>query len=314
MNITSQTQLLLKEQTQNWDLAKKNYLGLKKVKTKEFTLKGGALIKVQFNPERITSSSAKVDAKSINERPCFLCERNRPTEQLGVLFNNEYLILVNPFPIFPQHLTIPSNKHMDQLIEDHFSSMLELAKELPDFTIFYNGPKCGASAPDHFHFQAGNKGFMPIEEDFRNEKFTRLIEEKDKVEIYEWVNYHRSVITIKSHNPSKLSLMFKKLENVLNEFKSADENEPMFNILAYFEDGAYIVHVFLRALHRPDVFFEEGNKQILISPASVDMGGVFITPREKDFEEMSVNNIENILNQVCTKESTVKEIIKKLKS
>ena len=231
MNILSQTKSLIKEQIQDWELATKNYLGLKKVKTKEIKLTGGATIKVQFNPERYNSSAAKVDAKSINERPCFLCDKNRPKEQQSISFNQDYLILVNPFPIFTEHLTIPHKKHKDQLIETHFEPMLYLAKELSDFTIFYNGPKCGASAPDHFHFQAGNKGFMPIEHEFKSGRFTKLAIKLNDVQVFKWQNYHRSLISLKCNSAENLSLSFKKLLSQFNSTGINDEKEPMFNIL-----------------------------------------------------------------------------------
>jgi ATP adenylyltransferase/5',5'''-P-1,P-4-tetraphosphate phosphorylase II len=281
MNVLEQTKLLLNEQTQTWELAFKNYQGLKNVKIKEFKLDGGSSIKVQFNPERITSSTAKVDAKSIQQRPCFLCNENRPKEQKGLEFNNDYLILVNPFPIFSKHLTIIHKKHTDQLIEKHFDTMLSLAKELSDFTIFYNGPKCGASAPDHFHFQAGIKDFLPIEDDYRSKDFIKLLTETVEIQLFTWINYNRQIITLESSSENGLGRIFQKLINLLKKEHLTGEPEPMLNILAYFENERYIVHVFPRILHRPDCYFAEREAQILLSPASVDLGGVFITPKRR---------------------------------
>ena len=121
-------------------------------------------MKVQFNPGRYISTSAKVDEKSINDRKCFLCPANLPEEQKGILYEEEYLILGNPFPIFPEHFTIPNINHVPQQIKNNFPLMLKLTKDLSKhYVVLYNGPKCGASAPDHFHFQAGTKNFMPIE-------------------------------------------------------------------------------------------------------------------------------------------------------
>ena len=308
MSFSTKTKILLKEQLKEWELAGNNYKGLEKVKTKAIRLDGGATIKVQFNPERITSSAAKVDAKSIQQRPCFLCEKNRPKEQRGLPFNNNYTVLVNPFPIFPEHLTIPHKEHIDQLIENHFDSMLDLAKELEDFTVFYNGPKCGASAPDHFHFQAGIKGFMPIEEEYREGKFTELLGERKGVQLLTWRNYGRHIITLDSISNLGIKDVFLQLLHLLKELQPND-SEPMFNILAYTESGRTIVHIFPRALHRPDYFFAEGDNQILISPASVDMGGVFITPREVDFEKITSNDISSILKQVSMKGKATKKIM-----
>ena len=161
----SVVQEFLERQIRDWDTAKNNYEALKHVKVKEFEL-NGSTVKVQFNPARIVSSAAKVDAKSLKERKCFLCEANRPAVQEGLPWE-DYTILVNPFPIFPKHLTIPANEHTPQLIAGRISDMMKIARVLESYVVFYNGPKCGASAPDHMHFQAGNKGFMPVEADMK---------------------------------------------------------------------------------------------------------------------------------------------------
>lgn len=310
MNFSSKTRELIADQIREWDLAANNYKGLEKVKTKELVLSGGSTVKVQFNPERIRSSAAKVDAKSIQERPCFLCAKNRPEQQRGLAFGEDYTVLINPFPIFTEHLTIPRNDHTDQLIASHFKALLLLAKELDDFTLFYNGPKCGASAPDHFHFQAGIKGFMPIEADFRSGNFTQDWGITSGIAVKTWKNYNRGIITLASEQPDALVQLFNELHQQLWD-RQPDETEPMLNILAYFEEDRYIVHLFPRILHRPDCYFAEGDQQILISPGSVDMGGVFITPRAEDFEKITAEDIAKILEQVCMSEQEVSTLIKK---
>ncbi len=309
MNLQYQINTLLNDQIQTWELAFRNYEGLKRVKIKEFKLDGGAVIKVQFNPERITSSTAKVDSKSIQQRPCFLCNENRPKEQKGIEFNNDYEILVNPFPIFSKHLTIVHKKHTAQLVKKHFNSMLSLAKVLPGFTIFYNGPKCGASAPDHFHFQAGIKDFLPIEKDYKNRFFTRFLVETKGVQIFTWKNYNRQILTLDSSSDKVLGKVFQILFELLKEKLQTEESEPMLNILAYYEKKRYITHIFPRILHRPNCYFAEGDTQILLSPASVDLGGVFITPRENDFYKIAKEDIQSILGQVCIEEEALAKII-----
>lgn len=308
MKISNQARVLLKSQLQEWELAEKNYKGLEGVRTKAIQLPGGSKVEVQYNPERMRSSAAKVDAKSIQSRPCFLCNKNRPAEQRGILYDEKYTILVNPFPIFPEHFTIPCIEHTDQLISGHFEAMLNLAMKLDEFTLFYNGPKCGASVPDHFHFQAGNKGFMPIEADYRKGDFVQLLGEKNGVQVLNWNNYHRAIITLDSISVIGVAEIF----NQIYELLAADHHnasEPMMNILAYSEDGRLIVHIFPRILHRPDCYFAEGDKQLLLSPASVDLGGVFITPREEDFNKISKNEIVAILQQVCLDEKSTQKII-----
>jgi hypothetical protein len=147
---------LFEDQFRDWALARDNYHQLDEVRVRRVSFPGYN-ISVQFNPGRITSSAAKVDAKSIEARPCFLCEKNRPAEQQGIPIEDGYIILINPFPIFRRHLTIVSGSHTPQRIAGNFGTMLALARSLPEYVIFYNGPQCGASAPDHLHFQAGNR-------------------------------------------------------------------------------------------------------------------------------------------------------------
>ncbi|WP_439181760.1 DUF4922 domain-containing protein [Carboxylicivirga taeanensis] len=310
MSTSLKTKTLIEGQLRNWSLASNNYAGLQKVKTKSVVLAGGSEVKVQFNPERMRSSAAKVDTKSIQERPCFLCEKNRPAEQEGVDYG-DYTVLINPFPIFTEHLTIPHKEHTLQLIAPYFPSMLELAKELNDFTLFYNGPKCGASAPDHFHFQAGIKGFMPIEEDFRSGDYAKLIVTSGGVDVFNWQGYNRGIITFRSANAAAIEQLFAQLHKALWT-KQAEEVEPMLNILAGYEEEQYVVHVFPRILHRPACYFAEGDEQILISPASVDMGGVFITPRPEDFGKISAEDVAEILKQVCMSEEQCLAVINQI--
>ena len=300
MNISAQARQLIIEQQNEWELARKNYAGLKKVKTRKLAFDGFDLT-VQFNPERIVSSAAKVDAKSIEARPCFLCERNLPEEQRGISVLDNYLILVNPFPIFPEHLTIPHVNHIDQRIASKFEDMLDLAKVLDDFTVFYNGPKCGASAPDHLHFQAGIKRFMPIERDYKKGTFFQDAKTKNGMDIIRWTSYLRSVVTLSGKDKGQLVSTF---DQFFKAFKKVQPNEvePMLNILASWEAGRWAMHIFPRQLHRPWQYFETGEKQIVFSPASVDMGGVLITPRAEDYAKLSMGVVQDIFHQVCLDE------------
>jgi hypothetical protein len=294
---------LFSSQLRDWELANINYGLLTKVKTREVDF-GGFRISVQFNPERMRSSVAKVDAKSIEARPCFLCSKNRPAIQVGVSFEKDLTMLVNPFPIFTRHLTIPSEQHVDQRILPNFPALLTLAEAMPDFVTFYNGPQCGASAPDHFHFQAGNKGFLPIENDFSKRKYPRLLSEKAGVEHWNWIGYMRGIMTLKSINKEELILAFNRFYNKFSDFQP-DQPEPMLNILAYFYNDGWVIHIIPRKLHRPVQFFADGEKQILLSPGSVDLGGVIITPREEDFNKINASDISDIFNQVCFDEREI---------
>jgi hypothetical protein len=179
--------------------------------------------------------------------------------------------------------------------------MLDLAISIPDYLIFYNGPQCGASAPDHFHFQAGNRGFLPIETDFTRGTFTKLLVVSSGVEIWYWSGYLRGIVTLKGSDIENLVHIFNMFYARLSALQ-ADKPEPMLNILAYSDTKGLIVHIIPRILHRPAQFFKEGSEKILLSPASVDLGGVIITPREEDFEKIKVSDIEDIFSQVCISE------------
>lgn len=284
-------------QLNEWDLARNNYRQLDNVKIRKIFF-AEFEVTVQFNSGRITSSAAKVDAGSIEARPCFLCEKNRPPQQRGLRFEKDYDILINPFPIFNRHLTIVSDTHTDQRIAGNFTTMLELAKALPGFVIFYNGPQCGASAPDHLHFQAGNKGFLPIETDFGNKSLCRMVAVDYGAELWAWQKYGRGIMTLKGADKEALASIFGIFYNRF-ALTQPDRPEPMLNILASFSDNTWIIHVIPRKLHRPSCYFAEGKDKILLSPAAVDMGGVFITPREEDFIKITSTDISGIFMQTC---------------
>jgi len=264
---------LFDEQLANWKLARENYNSLKQVEVKTLFVDGQEY-KVQFNPARIISSAAYVDVQSIRERKCFLCAENRPPEQKGISFKDRYTILVNPFPIFQRHLTIPAKEHTPQQIASRFEDMLDLAQQLDNYVIFYNGPKCGASAPDHFHFQAGNKGFLPVEKnrDIRN------------------------MICIESDSKTEMLDRFRQVYDAM-ELKPEDD-EPMMNILAWHEAAKWVVCIFPRKKHRPSCYGAKGGANLLISPAAVDLGGVFIIPLKKDFEKITAKDIGEILHEI----------------
>lgn len=301
---------LFTSQLSDWPLAKLNYSQLEKVQTRRLDF-GAFEVLVQFNPERIRSSAAKVDDKSIGERPCFLCGNNRPPEQSGLAFENSLTILVNPFPIFKRHLTVPSEFHTDQRIKDNFDTMLSLAEAMPSYTVFYNGPQCGASAPDHFHFQAGNSEFMPIESDFQNRNFVTLRSSGPGLEIWEWKGYLRGIITLRGSDRLKLVRIFTLIFDMLSETQP-ERPEPMLNILAEHSYGKWIIHLIPRKQHRPAQFFSNSSDQMLISPAAVDLGGVIITPREEDFNRVNKSEIEDIFRQVCFEESDLAVLLNKI--
>ncbi len=300
---------LLTEQMSTWETAHNNYAALSGVQVKELNV-NGIPYKVQFNPARIVSSGAKVDAKSIQERKCFLCPANLPPAQKGILFGGHYNILVNPFPIFPRHLTIPEMEHVDQRIAVRFGDMLDLAQALSEYTLFYNGPRCGASAPDHAHFQAGNKGFMPIEKDWRGQVAGKVAD-YGKASLWYLNDAPRATLVIESADKNAALDLFEIIYRAM-PLKPGEE-EPMMNVLAMYEADKWTVFIFPRARHRPACYTAEGEANLLSSPASVDLGGVFITPVEKDFLKITAQNIGQILGEVCLSPADFHQLRQRIK-
>ena len=285
---------LFHEQLATWELARANYAGLETVRTKSFSF-ADFDVTVQFNPARMVSSGAKVDAKTIAARKCFLCTENRPAEQNSVEAG-DYLILINPFPIFPEHFTIPRKEHVEQQIKPYFSDMLELAKALDDYLIFYNGPRCGASAPDHMHFQAGTKDFLPLVNDYKRLKaiHTTLLVESENVQLFSFDNYLRTVFCIESTDIEGAKDSFEKL---YTHFAAGETVEPMLNIVCTFEVGKWFTFVLPRKAFRPWQYTAESEQQLLVSPATVEMCGIFITPVESHFERITKDDVASILEQ-----------------
>ncbi len=308
MELTREINTLFSDQLKSWELARSNYAGLQEIRIRTIPFEGFNIL-VQFNPKRIISSSARVDPQSISARPCFLCKKNRPLEQESILYRDRLLLLVNPYPVFEGHLTMPSTGHEPQRILSNFDIMMEIARDMPQNIIIYNGPQCGASAPDHFHFQAIRKGHMPIEADFikegRGEKYTGY----QNIIIHTWNKYLRELITLQGKDAIVLKSVFGIIYRFLQQETPAPE-EPMMNILAGYYQDHWVIHLFPRKLHRPDQYFATGERQLLISPASIDMGGVLIMPREEDFIKITRDDIEDVFRQVCVKKADIQRLIK----
>jgi hypothetical protein len=280
---------LLNDQKNKWKQLTEGYQSLENVKNKNFSFNGYE-IKVQHNPKRIVSSSAKVDNKSIKERECFLCRENLPESQKGILYKNQFIILGNPFPIFPEHFTVSHVNHIPQKIENSFHQLLLLAKDLSKYyMVFYNGPECGASAPDHLHFQAGTKNFMPIEKEFHKLKikYGDLLINRNSLTITIIDDGLRRFLSLESREIEVLKNSFQIFYKIYDEL-SKSKIEPMMNILAAYEnDSIWRILIFLREKHRPAFFYDKGDLNFLWSPAAVDLGGVCIIPREENFNNIS---------------------------
>ena len=299
-------------QKQSWPLAKANYEGLKLVEIKQFQF-DGFQIKVQFNPERMRSSVAKVDKKSIAERKCFLCNENRPPEQQAIAFGDEFMILVNPYPIFKTHFTISSNIHIAQRFIDNTRSMLEMAAAMEGFTILYNGPESGASAPDHLHFQAVESDFLPVNQEFERLKSNsgQLLYSGAITQVWAFDNYLRKMISVETSDLAEglevIDVFFQKFSKLQPE-----KIEPMMNVLCTCIKGIWTIHLFPRKAHRPTQYFANVNEQLLISPGSVDLGGVFVVPRSVDFKKITKLDIIDILAQVSLNHEPFAELTEQM--
>jgi len=234
--------------------------------------------------------------------------QNLPAEQKAISCGGDFQILVNPFPIFHSHFTIVSAIHTNQLLVPNIGEMLRISKLMEGFTLFYNGPECGASAPDHLHFQAGENGFLPIDWEYEGIKNSgELLFANESTEIRAFENYLRKMISVQTvslENGTEIIRFFTEKFHLLQPEKS----EPMLNVICSFENGKWIIHLFPRKLHRPSQFFAEGDAQILISPASVDFGGVFILPRKEDFDKITAADIAGIFKQVTVDDTVFGEL------
>jgi len=270
----------------------------------------GFSILIQFNPKRMISTNARVDEDSVRARKCFLCPDNLPDEQKGVLYRDDFLVLCNPAPIFSRHYTISTVQHVPQEIGKFISTLLSLSKELsPEFTLFYNGPRCGASAPDHMHFQASPSRSIPVEKDAENVARRVLLKKEGPVSFITLRNYGRRVVLLESEDEGAIEAAFLNFMRSMKKVVDTLE-EPMINLLCSFQQKAWRIIIFPRRKHRPDVYFAEGGDRVLISPAAVDIGGLIITPVERDFQNADAVLIENIFNEVCVGTEVFDEIVR----
>lgn len=253
---------------------------------------------VQYNPVRMVSTGAKVDAKTIRRRSCFLCEENRPADQMGMPLRGKYHFLLNPNPILPRHYTIPLRHHNRQQILEHYEDLMKMVEKLDDLLFFYNGPLCGASAPDHMHFQAGSRGVVPLERDWKELYRPQMscLRHGDEGGVYQLNGYLCAGYVIVAPTAEAHQALFETVYGSLPVPEG--EYEPMMNILAWVDSEDGLVSVVLpRAKHRPDCYHAEGEAKTLVSPGALDMGGLLITPREEDFKKMNAPLAKAIIQE-----------------
>ena len=297
-------------QLEKWDDARHRFRDLKHVETKKLSEE----VRLQFNPARIVSTGAKIDKKTLGERPCFLCDKNRPKEQMSQQIDERFHLLVNPFPILPVHFTIPARKHQPQAIYKNYGEMHRFLSLHSELMVFYNGPKCGASAPDHLHFQAGTSGILPLQTNWQrlSRNLTDIISLNDEEKIAVVRDFIVPAFVIISKSEESDETLFHRLYKSMP--MRGDETEPMMNIIAWRKEDEYISVVIPREKHRPEAYFAEGDAQVMVSPGALDMSGLIITPREEDFHKLTEESATTILQECGISTEKMNGIVTKLKT
>ena len=297
-------------QLEMWEDARHRFRDLKHVEVHQLSDQ----LKVQFNPARIVSTGAKIDKHTLGERPCFLCERNRPKEQMTKQIDDHFQLLVNPFPILPVHFTIPATKHQPQSIYRHYGEMHRLLSLHSELMVFYNGPKCGASAPDHLHFQAGTSGVLPLQTNWQrlSRNLTDVISLNDEEKISVLRDFLVPAFVIISKSEDSDEELFHRLYRSMP--MRGDESEPMMNIIAWRKGDEFVSVVIPREKHRPDAYFAEGEAQMMVSPGALDMAGLIITPREEDFSKINLDKATALLRECGISAEKMEAIVSNLKA
>lgn len=329
MKDNNEIQKFVNDQLSCWPLACANFRALKNVKTKTLNI-GGLDVIVQHNPARMISSAAKLDKTSVAKRPCFFC--NRFPEQTYIRFEGrkgkKYDILLNPYPIFPDHLVIASTRHCDQSIWKRYIDILDLSRKYQDYTFFYNGPHSGASAPDHHHFQAAPNALMPLENDVRRmlaqvrvssvkdeepsspvPELTYLTSVQD-AQLFHYNKFVNGVFVLRAATSKSAAKIFYRLLDCADTPQG--ESEPLFNLMSWYADGEYCSIVVFRTANRSHHYFSDGPDHLTMSPGCADMGGCFIAPVPEDFEKLDAKLLTEMLDEVTLSKEAQHKIVRRL--
>jgi hypothetical protein len=299
---------LLARQKKNWPGLVEGYEALGKAGLREIHGEGWD-VTIQFNPRRIASSRANLDPESIRRRPCFLCREHLPTEQQAILYRKDYLILCNPMPIVPGHLTIAHRRHVPQVLLENMITLLRLAVDFGSrMILLYNGPFAGASAPDHLHFQAAPAGFLPVEKEILDPRKRIRQRRRKGVEIYRTAGLARGILVIEGKDERDLAVAAGEVIEKLGRLASSG-GEPLLNLLCTRAGQYWRLILFPRRKHRPEAYFREGNEGLLISPGAADMGGLLITTREQDFHALTPDRVAGIFREVAFDDSGIDTLL-----
>jgi len=287
-SVLEQVHALFEQQRATWDLFRTGEALLAGIKSRKLSDDTGYVI-VQANPGRVISTTAKTDPASIAQRPCFLCPGNLPQPERGVSFG-DYIILPNPYPILKYHMTIAFKNHEPQAISGRITDLLAISKALgPEMFIIYNGPRCGASAPDHLHFQACTSEGVPLFEQ------TAIDSGKDQVKPQTVWGRNMLVCCFRQAGQAK-----QRIQSIISALKdiTGENTEPMINIAALYRDGRYIISIFPRAKHRSSCYYADPQNQISISPAAMEMAGIIVVANTGHFDRVDEKVVHAMFEEV----------------
>ena len=292
---------LLAQQRETWPQLAQALTALEEVETRTLTINHAA-VRLQHNPQRIVSTSARVDERSIRERPCFLCAKNMPAEEKGLPIGESLIALCNPFPVLDRHLVIVSRDHIPQQLEGHTPEFLELARSLGNrFVTLYNGPKCGASAPDHLHFQAGTNDSLSVFAESSFQLANRAVALKTSD------SYGAGFLWFREPEREAAVARVERILEVLQSNEESDD-EAMINLLARHDGHSWEVVIIPRRKHRPTAYFRD---ELLVSPAAIDLAGLVVVPRERDFQMLDAALLRAIFEEVTYSAHELDEIARR---
>lgn len=313
-DLRSMTLALVAHQRRLWPLLAEGYAAFDKIESKRVRVEESEVV-IQHNPKRIRSTAAAVDKESVGGRVCFLCPENLPAEEKGIAYGDDLIVLCNPFPVLDRHLSIVHREHVEQKIEGNVETLLDLAHDFGrEFFALYNGPQCGASAPDHLHFQVCSRALLPIEEHLFDDE-QQLSEDcsycevtaRNSFELFTLGGCGRSVVVFRGGDRSEMAPW---IYEVLRELgQTTDRVEPLVNIVCVYDRKLWTVYLFPRAKHRPASFFAEGEERLTVSPGAIDMAGVVVVPERAHFDKIGSEQITRIFAEVSLNREVVNDLI-----
>ncbi len=299
-SLVSRVKALYEQQKRFWPQFRRGHEAMQKGHTRRVQI-GSHWVLCQYNPARLASVSAQVDPHSTKNRSCFLCPENLYPQEKGMAYGKNYCILCNVSPIFDFHLIIIHREHIPQQIQGHFDAVLRLTRDLsPHFVLIYNGPRCGASVPEHLHFQALPGQYLPAESQIwahHTLSPDEILTDDGDILVAAPTGFSRRFLVLKSKNSSLVSRWFHQALEALAE-AGGSMGEPMINLVAAYREGQWRMILFPRSKHRPSWYYDRRGRQLLISPGAIDMAGVFVIPRKRDYHRVDAEILSGIYQEV----------------